>query len=34
MAKPPEPIEEVLPQAVYVLDAEVSEVLSTGPPRE
>ena len=26
MAKPPEPIEEILPQAVWVVDAEVKEV--------
>ena len=32
MAKPPEPIEEVLPQAIYVLDAEVKEVVKVGPP--
>ena len=31
MAIPPEPIEEVLPNAMWVLDAEVSEVLETGP---
>jgi hypothetical protein len=31
MAKPPEPIEEVLPQATWVVEAEVAEVLSTGP---
>jgi hypothetical protein len=31
MAIPPEPIEEVLPKAVLVLDAEVKEVLSMGP---
>lgn len=31
MAKPPEPIEEVLPNARWVVEAEVSEVLSTGP---
>ena len=31
MAKPPEPIEEVLPQATYVVEAEVSEVLKEGP---
>ncbi|MBI5479868.1 MAG: hypothetical protein HY906_13470 [Deltaproteobacteria bacterium] len=31
MAKPPEPIEEVLPQAVMIVDAEVAEVLKTGP---
>ncbi len=31
MAKPPEPLEEVLPAAVWVVDAEVTEVLSTGP---
>jgi hypothetical protein len=30
MAKPPEPIEEVLPQATFVVDAEVVEVLRTG----
>ncbi len=30
MAKPPEPIEEVLPQAIWVVDAEVSEVMETG----
>ncbi len=30
MAKPPEPIEDVLPQALWVVDAEVLEVLSTG----
>lgn len=35
MAKPPEPLEEVLPQAAWVVDAEVSEVLKTGaaPPK-
>ena len=35
MAKPPEPIEDVLPNAAWVLDAEVVEVLKTGqtPPR-
>ncbi len=35
MAKPPEPIEEVLPNAAWVVDAEVVEVLKTGsaPPR-
>ncbi len=35
MAKPPEPIEEVLPNAAWVVDAEVIEVLKTGsaPPR-
>jgi hypothetical protein len=34
MAIPPEPIQEILPQAAWVLDAEVLEVLSTGaaPP--
>lgn len=32
MAKPPEPIEEVLPQAVYVVDAEVKEVVKVGAP--
>jgi hypothetical protein len=31
MAKPPEPLEEVLPLAVWVVDAEVVEVLKTGP---
>ena len=31
MAKPPEAIEEVLPQATYVLEAEVAEVLKEGP---
>jgi len=31
MAIPPEPIEEVLPNAVWVVDAEVAEVLETGP---
>lgn len=31
MAIPPEPIEDVLPGAVLVVDAEVTEVLSTGP---
>jgi hypothetical protein len=31
MAKPPEPLEEVLPLAVWVVDAEVVEVLQTGP---
>lgn len=31
MAKPPEPIEEVLPSAKWVVDAEVVEVISTGP---
>ena len=31
MALPPEPIEEVLPQATWVVDAVVAEVLSTGP---
>jgi hypothetical protein len=31
MAKPPEPIEELLPQAVWVLDAEVVEVVQAGP---
>ena len=36
MAIPPEPIEELLPKASWVLDAEVSEVLSTGaePPKK
>ena len=31
MAKPPEPIEDVIPQATWVVDAEVLEVLATGP---
>ncbi len=31
MAIPPEPLEDVLPAAVLVVDAEVAEVLSTGP---
>ncbi len=31
MALPPEPIEDVLPGAALVVDAEVSAVLSTGP---
>ena len=31
MAKPPEPIEEVIPNAAWVVDAEVTEVVSTGP---
>jgi hypothetical protein len=31
MAIPPEPIEEVLPQAELVVEAEVAEVLATGP---
>ncbi|MGI5862597.1 MAG: hypothetical protein ACOX6T_11150 [Myxococcales bacterium] len=30
MALPPEPIEEVLPQAALVIEAEVDSVLSTG----
>jgi hypothetical protein len=35
MAKPPEPIEDVLPHATWVVDAEVVEVLKTGaaPPK-
>jgi hypothetical protein len=31
MAIPPEPIEEVMPKAALVIEAEVAEVLSTGP---
>jgi hypothetical protein len=31
MAKPPEPIEEVIPHAVMIIDGEVAEVLKTGP---
>ncbi len=35
MAKPPEPLNEVLPKATWVLDAEVVEVLRNGPmPRK
>lgn len=35
MAKPPEPLEDVLPQAAWIVDAEVTEVLKTGaaPPK-
>jgi hypothetical protein len=35
MAKPPEPIEDVIPHATLVVDAEVVEVISTGaaPPK-
>ncbi len=31
MAIPPEPIRELLPRAALIIEAEVSEVLSTGP---
>jgi hypothetical protein len=31
MAKPPEPLEDLLPQALWVVDAEVLEVLASGP---
>ena len=31
MAIPPEPLEEILPRAVWVVEGEVKEVLSTGP---
>jgi hypothetical protein len=31
MALPPEPLEEVLPSAVWVVDAEVKEVVAQGP---
>ncbi len=31
MALPPEPLEEVLPKATWVVDAEVKEVVSQGP---
>ena len=31
MAIPPEPIEEVMPQAALVIEAEVQSVLATGP---
>lgn len=31
MAIPPDPIEDVLPLAAWVVEAEVAEVLSTGP---
>ena len=34
MAKPPEPLQEVLPKAVWVVDAEVVEVLKQGPAPE
>ncbi len=30
MAKPPEPIEDVIPNAQWVVDAEVTEVIATG----
>jgi hypothetical protein len=33
MALPPEPIEEVLPQAALVIEAEVEAVLTTGEPQ-
>ncbi|MBI3184584.1 MAG: hypothetical protein HYZ28_20810 [Myxococcales bacterium] len=32
MAVPPDPIEEVLPKATWVIDAEVVEVVKNGPP--
>lgn len=32
MALPPEPIEELLPQASLVVEAEVKEIISVGPP--
>jgi hypothetical protein len=32
MAKPPEPLQEVLPKAALVVDARVKEVVSTAPP--
>lgn len=31
MAKPPEPIEELMPNAAWVVEAVVKEVLATGP---
>ena len=31
MAKPPEPIRELLPRASLIVEAEVAEVVSTGP---
>lgn len=31
MAKPPEPLSEVMPRVRWVVDAEVTEVLKTGP---
>lgn len=31
MAKPPEPIDEVMPRARWVVDAEVAQVLKNGP---
>ncbi len=34
MAKPPEPLQEVLPKATWVVDAEVMEVLKQGPAPE
>jgi len=34
MAKPPEPLQEVLPKATWVVDAEVVEVLKQGPAPE
>jgi hypothetical protein len=34
MAKPPEPLQEILPKATWVVDAEVLEVLKVGPPAE
>lgn len=33
MALPPEPIEELLPKASWVVQAEVKEVVSEGPPQ-
>lgn len=32
MAKPPEPIAEVLPRAAWVVEAEVAEIVAVGPP--
>ena len=34
MAKPPEPLQEVLPKAAWVVDAEVTQVLKQGPAPE
>ena len=31
MAKPPEPIEDVMPNAAWIVEAEVKEVMATGP---
>ncbi|MDX2014843.1 MAG: hypothetical protein SFW67_31900 [Myxococcaceae bacterium] len=31
MAKPPEPLDEVLPNATWIVEAEVTEVVASGP---